>query len=337
MSDDDSRVAEFRRIARVDDEDGTVDLQRLGLFMLRPLPEGRPELRFYLWQLSLGVLPTERAQWEPVWGAREAQYFGLVRKLFRRCSGFLDAGFVVGSSLECPDVLAGIHSDVLRLPRFWREIKTIVGDEDGPRHSRRLERLIYAFSIVNARCPYTQGFHEVAAPLYCVAVTGARALGLSDDRAEAIAFCMLFGVMVKGQLARVFTAVGRLRKIERLFTRVAEAVALADSDFAEFLFQTRRVLPVTFVFPWVSVLFAQSLGVADLLRLWDHLFVLGERTVDFAMFVAAARVINMREQLYALDFDGVMMELHAGGDMDVAAVLGIARELWARFGALSTG
>ena len=328
--DDGARVQEFKDLIKLDDPEGTVDLSRLKEYLHLPFPDGHPELRFYNWQLSLGVLPLQRSLWEKSWERREAQYFRLVHKLFRNCPAFLESGKQGGDEIECPDIMTGIHSDVKRMPRIIKELETLVGAENQLRHVRRLERMIYAFAIVNTRCPYTQGFHEVAAPFYCVAVDGARALGMSEDRAESIAFSLLFGLLVGAGQYRVFTCLDNRAEMQAMFSKIETAVSSRDSKFAEFLFKEKHIEPIHFGFPWVSMLFAQSLNHDELLRLWDHLLIFREDIVDFTMLVCAAYLLSIKSVLTKLEFDGILTELHGAKGMNIMRMLRIAHQLWER-------
>ena len=325
---DDERVQEFREIISLDDPNGTVDTARLQEYLHLPFPDGHPELRFYNWQLSLGVLPPQRARWEQTWERRESQYFRLISRLFRNCPSFLETGKRGNDELECPDVMIGIQSDVKRMPRIIKELELLVGPDNQYRHLRRMERMIYAFSLSNTRCPYTQGFHELAAPFYCVAVDGARALGMTEDRAESVAFSLLFGLLVGARQYRVFSCLDNHMEMQAMFSRIEVAVMERDSAFADFLFKNMHIQPIHFGFPWVAMLFAQSLDHENLLHLWDHLLIFKEDIVDFTMLVCAAYLLSIKSMLMKLEFDGILTALHNAQGMNILAMLRIAHQLW---------
>jgi hypothetical protein len=52
-------VAEFRKLARLDEMEDPIDLPELHHYLLLPFSDGHPELRFSNWQLSLCVLPSD--------------------------------------------------------------------------------------------------------------------------------------------------------------------------------------------------------------------------------------------------------------------------------------
>jgi hypothetical protein len=323
------RVAQFRKLIRLDESEGTIDLNELHRFLLLPFPDGHPELRFYNWQLSLRVLPPQRELWDRTWKVRTEQYHGLVRKIFRNVPDFLDSGLQGGRFIECAKMMQAIHKDVPRMPKISRELLTVCkGDSvKCDRHFRRIERLVFVFSFVNTKCTYTQGFHELSAPLYYMVLLAAQTLGLSDDDVEAISFFLLFNLVIGTNLYTVFTTLGAIEEIEGRFSKIITAVRLCDSHFADYLFTELAIQPLHFSFPWVSLLFAQSLEVQDLLHLWDHLLVFNEEIVDFLMLLSAAYLLFRKKALMRMDFDNVMSELHNTKEMNFMTLLRIAHQL----------
>ncbi|OHS94874.1 hypothetical protein TRFO_10802 [Tritrichomonas foetus] len=325
----DDRVTEFKQLMHLDEESGEISLPELRKFLLLPFPEGHPDLRFYNWQLSLKVLPLRRELWKKTWEKRDIQYYGLVERMFRDSPDFLDYGLRSGRVMESIDVLTNIHGDVIRMPKWLRAIYQIVDNpEQNHIHLHRLERLIYVFSLVNSHCPYTQGFHELAAPLYYVSLAGTRALSMSDDRAESIAFFLLFNLIIGTNLYTVFANVEDLEKMKMRFKTIENAVKVFDAPFAQFLFEEKAIHPLLFCLSWVSMLFSQHLELLDLLHLWDHLLVFYDRVVDFVMMVAAAYILFRKKKIRQLDFDQILTELHTTPEMNIMPMLRIARNLW---------
>ena len=325
----DEREREFRDLIHLDEADGEISLPDLKKFLLLPFPDSTPDLRFYNWQISLKVLPLSRKHWMRTWEKREEQYYGLVSRMFRDLPDFLEYGLRSGRVIESADVLMNIHGDVIRMPKWLRAIYKVVDNtEDNHIHLHRLERLIYVFSLVNSHCPYTQGFHELAAPLYYVALSGTRCLKMSDDRAESIAFFLLFNLIIGTNLYSVFANVEDLEKMKAKFETIEVAVKVFDPAFAQFLFEEKQIKPLLFCLSWVSMLFAQHLELTDLLHLWDHLLVFYDKVVDFVMMVAAAYVLFRKKTIRQLDYDQILIELHTTPEMSIMPMLRIAHNLW---------
>lgn len=329
---DNERVVVYKKLIHLEEKEGQIDLQELRTYLLQPFPDGHPDLRFYNWQISLNALPMFRERWEDTWKNNEFRYYGLVQKIFRDCPDFLSYGLRGGDFLETPEVMLNIHSDVIRMPRIKSALEEFLGSHDDIMpHLYRIERFLYIFSLVNQYCPYTQGFHELAAPLYYVALTGTRFLDMTDDRAESIAFFLLFNLIVNTKLYNVFTWLGDLELMQTHFSTIETAVRIFDSQFADYLFIERNIQPLLFSVPWVSLLFAQSLNLNDLLHLWDHLLVFRTQLVEFVMMVCAAYLLFRKKHLKELDYENCMIELHATPELNVIPLLRIARNLWEEY------
>jgi hypothetical protein len=225
--------------------------------------------------------------------------------------------------------MEAIHKDVPRMPKIYRELLALTKGDivKRDRHVKRIERILFVFSFVNTKCGYTQGFHELSAPIYYMVLLGAEPLGMSDDDAEAIAFFLLFNLIIGTNLYTVFTTLGKIEEIEGRFARIVEAVRVFDGHFADYLFTELAIQPLHFSFPWVSLLFAQSLEIPELLHLWDHLLVFNEEIVDFVMLLSAAYLLFRKKTLMKMDYDNVMSELHGAPEMNFMTLLRIAHQL----------
>jgi hypothetical protein len=126
----------------------------------------------------------------------------------------------------------------------------------------------------------------------------------------------------------IFTNLGAIEAVQEKFRKIEKAVRIFDANFADFLFTQLSIEPLLFAFQWVSLLFAQSLELKELLHFWDHLLVFNEKIVDFVMMVAAAYLLYRKKTLMRMDYDNVMTELHAAQEMNFMTLLRIARPLW---------
>lgn len=332
MNEEDERALAFKELIRLNEDSGEISLTQLHQFLLCPFPEGYPDLRFYNWQLSLKVLPLKRQNWGKTWEKRESQYYRLVDRMFRGCPEFLEYGLRGGQIIESADVMAKIHGDVIRIQRSLPAIFQIVNNpQENHIHLHRLERLIYVFSLVNSHCPYTQGFHELASVLYYVALSGSRALAMTDDRAEAIGFFLFFNLIIGTKLYTLFANVENLTNMQQLFQTLEEAVKLQDANFAHFLFQEMSIQPLCFSVSWVSLLFSQMLDIPVLLLLWDHLLVFYDRIVEFVMMVSAGFILVRKNRLSQMNYEDIMFELQNNNKMNIMSVLRVARSLWDTF------
>jgi hypothetical protein len=216
------------------------------------------------------------------------------------------------------------------MSQIFRELFNLSEDdfEIRDRHLRRIERVLFTFSLINTRCPYTQGFHELAAPLYWMVLAGTKSIGMTDDQAESITFFLLFNLIIGTNLYTVFPTLGKIEEIQGRFATIVDAVKVFDSNFAEYLFNQLGIQPLHFCLPWVSILFAQSLELKDLLHLWDHLLVFNDKIVDFVMMLSAAYLLFRKKALMGRDYDSVLSDLHSAPEMNFMTMLRIAHQLW---------
>jgi hypothetical protein len=73
------------------------------------------------------------------------------------------------------------------------------------------------------------------------------------------------------------------------------AVRITDNQFADVLFAQLAVEPLGFSFPWLSMLFEQSLELQEVLELWDDLLVFKKEIVYFVMQLSAAYLLHMKK------------------------------------------
>ena len=329
---DDEKAQKFRKLIHLDEESGDISLTEFKNFLLLPFPQGYDDLRFYNWQISLKVLPLKRELWEETWNKRESQYYGLIERMFRDCPDFLDYGLRGGRVIESADVLSKIHGDVVRLQYTLPAIYQIVNNKDENHiHQHRLERIIYAFSLVNSHCPYTQGLHELAGVLYYAALAGTRKLSMTDDRAESIGFFLLFNLIVGAKLYDYYAYVEDETKIKQKLNSIQEVIKANDSDFAKFFFDDRKILPSYFGVNWVSLLFSQKLQFTNLLLLWDHLLVFYDKIFEFVIMISAASILLKRKEFLKLSFQDILNDLQNNKEMKVLSVLRVAHIYWSNY------
>jgi hypothetical protein len=98
-------------------------------------------------------------------------------------------------------------------------------------------------------------------------LAGASEIGISADQSEAIAFFLFFNLLIGINLHTVF---------QQLVMMISYAVRLFDNHFPDHLFNELKIRPIDFCFSWVSLVFAQSLELKELLRLWDHVLIFNQ-------------------------------------------------------------
>jgi hypothetical protein len=111
------------------------------------------------------------------------------------------------------------------------------------------------FSCLSAAYSYTQGFNNLALPVYYIAISAHRKLGHDDDIAEALAFFFLQNLITGTRLGDLFTMARGFDSVASKFDLVRQMTGIADKQLADHLFVKPRLSSCQFAFSWVSVLF----------------------------------------------------------------------------------
>jgi hypothetical protein len=244
--------------------------------------------RFISWQRQFGLLPNDETSWSSTWSTFEDTYVSLI------------------SSNSHPinaDLMRAVRIDVSRLSRYFQTFP------DVPDHLRRLERLLYFFSLSSSATGYHQGFHEILTPLYFVAIKGGLSFGLSVDRCEAIAYFLLHGLVNGTMLSDFFMPEQSFARVAEICERSIEILRNCDRELAREM-DRNEVTPILFAFSWVMVLFAQTYRLRELLRLWDFLFGELDGLEDNLVYLIVAHLMSLRGRLIGKNFVQMLMEFN---------------------------
>jgi hypothetical protein len=185
---------------------------------------------------------------------------------------------------------------------------------------------------LNAAYSYTQGFNDLAFPLYHVALTAHRKLGNPDDLAEASAFFLLQNLIVGTGLGDLFTMAQDFDSVASKFDLVRQMTEIVDPQLSNHMFTKLTLTPLQFAFPWVSVMFQEIYRIDALLMLWDRFFLKESAIVEFGMAIAAAHLIEVRaELLRKQSFPEILDFLQGIRNCDPASVITRAEDTWVRY------
>jgi hypothetical protein len=261
----------------------------------------KKSFRFILWQTPLRLLDTDPGKWFSAWTAFHKTYTSLITEC--RLEGFLNASDEPWLSTEDEaDLSHVIHIDVVRLSRYATAIKEYDGGHMC--HFRRMERILYLFSRCNFATGYHQGYHELLAPLYYVALEGGGAFLLTLDAIESICYFMLHGLVNGGPIGDLFLDPDRSNFFAELVRESLAIINTCGPKLSEAVCQTKDVFLVL-AFSWSEILFTQIYALPELLCLWDMILDLGNSGNTLAT-VLAAHVIYLRENLIAKSFSDMM-------------------------------
>lgn len=192
-----------------------------------------------------------------------------------------------------------------------------------------MRRVLYLFAVVHPECGYVQGMNEVLTPLMTVfllehagdqrqkhgSVDAFLQLdsldGLVDEAgaaaAEADAY-WCFVEVVSGALFENYTTdqPGMHRRMGELGTLLAKV----DGPLAAHL-EAEECEPMQFAFRWVAVVMLREFRLPLVVHLWDGLLGQRDGFGSFLVYVAAALVVNWRDELLAMEFaDMIVLLLH---------------------------
>jgi hypothetical protein len=327
------------KVVGVHESAGEVKINLLMDLAKQGLPQNDPISRLYLWELFLHVRPIDRSKWEATLNSRNTMYWSWVSKYFANVTDWLSREFAAEGvtakefGLTDNETMAQIHGDLIRIPNTqFTEVDLGATDDDIRPHLRRIARILYVFSCLNAAYSYTQGFDSLLFPVYSIAIDAHRKLGHNDDLGEASAFYLLQNLITGTGLGDLFTMDQDFDSVASKFDLIKPMVNLVDPTLSEFLFKKLNIAPLQFAFPWVSVLFRDLYQIEPLLTLWDRVFLKESNVVEFAMAIAGAQLIESRAVLMTKkSFAEVMDFVGTIANCDPVAIIARAEDMWVQF------
>jgi hypothetical protein len=199
-----------------------------------------------------------------------------------------------------------IHIDVIRLSRYFSAFSD---DTEQLRvHIGRLQRILFLFAHSNSANGYCQGYHELLALLYYVAVKGGTELCLNADQCESIAYFLLHGLVNGTIVGDFFMADQNSSALAALCAQSGRILSSYDTAIAQSITENNIQLSL-FAFPWITLLFVQSYQLPLILQLWDFLFAEIENIAENIAHLVVAHIASVRDRLIGCDFIHIMNEL----------------------------
>jgi hypothetical protein len=261
--------------------------------------------RFISWQRQLHLLPNDQNSWSSTWSTFSHTYFSLISSHSHHLN---------------PSLTRTVRIDVVRLSRYFDSFSNVSD------HIRRLERLLYFFSVSSSATGYRQGFHEILAPLYFVAIKGGPTFGLSLDDCEAIAYFLLHSLINGTVLGDCFMTEQQFSKVAEICEQAMKVLRICDSELAEEM-DRNEVNLMVFAFKWVMVLFGQTYRLRELLRMWDLLFSELDQLEKNLVSLIVAQLMKLRRRLKGKKFGEMLKEVN-GLEFDSEAESEIIRICW---------
>lgn len=325
-------------VLNIHSKEGLINIGLLTDLVKRGIPLDDHVSRLYIWQIFLHCLPPDRSKWQEIIDLRESQYMIWSKDNFEGEPNWSDQVFPPGDqkyknfNLKNNSVMAEIHGDIIRTPDTLFSAYGLGSCiEEIQHYMRRIERILYIFSIFNAAYTYTQGFHEIMIPIYHVALMGGKVLGFDEDTIESWAFALFQNLITVTGVGDLSTMNLDMNSITTRFKKIPEMTKIADQELYKYMFTSVKFVPMQFAYSWVSVLFQHLYIPDDLIVLWDRLFIKDTALIDFAMAIATAQLVEGRAIIIDTPFAEVMNFLHKMRDFDPSTILTIAEDIYSQY------
>jgi len=259
-------------------------------------------LRFVKWQVEFGLLSNDSRRWSSSWKQYEETYRCLVFSRSAVCKSFLsfDSGCV--STEVCDSTHQRIRCDVLRLSRYFSLFGSCLEN-----NLRRLERILYIFSICSSASGYQQGFHELLFPFFFVGFDEGRRVGFSDDLIESVVY-FLFHSLMNGTIFGDFY-IDSSTRMKELFEDAVKVLGRCDKELS-CAFAANGIDLVLCTFSWMNVLFTQVYNLESILTLWDFIFCHLSRLQETICDLIACHLMLLRDRLLGKSFAQMMKVFH---------------------------
>ena len=324
------------KLLLIDEKSGEINIDIIRDYANQGVSEEDPRIRYYLWQLLLLLLPTDRSKWEPQTQQRNTQYWTWVKNYFGD-EDWLQKDFsseltVKVFGLAKDNIMAQIYGDVIRMPdSMFFDAKIAETAEEVKIHCKKFERMLYVFSLLNPAYSYTQGFNEILLPLYHVVTAAHKVLDYSEEYTESITFFLFQNLITGTGLGDLFTMEQDFESVNSRFRVINRMVKLYDKELYESVFSGQDVDPLQFAFAWVTLLFTPIYTGQPLLYLWDKFLLKKVYILDYAMAMAASHLIELKPQLMGHSFGEILELLHNIKPLDVTVITVRAEDVWSLY------
>ena len=174
-----------------------------------------------------------------------------------------------------------------------------------------LRTVIRAWVISNPHLVYWQGLDSLAAPFVCLHFNN-----------PALAFSCL-SQFIKQFLYNFFLS-DNSAIIQEYLACFSQIIAFHDPELFYHLHQ-ENFSPNLYAMPWFLTMFAHTFPMSKIYHLWDTLILQGP---SFPLFIGAAILKLLRNQLLSVDFDGAILLFSDIPEVEVEAIKTVSLQLF---------
>lgn len=303
------------------------------------LSEAQPDERCFAWLILFGVYPRFPSKWAAKLDTIYEDYKRFVSdyKLDDWLNVEIPKHFSKKDFTNIVDndfLMYDIHTDVVRSSRNTYFLpamdppKSLENDKTGPfiYHLRRFERILYIFGSLNPILKYIQGFNELLIPIYFVITLAKEHFNNDFTLIEALAFQCFQHLMTSTNIIDFFL-ISDLSVMDikfSYFKKVLNKHAPKAAKILEYL----DISPFEYVYKWLNILFAQEYELPSLLILWDSMFAKFDDLMNYACYIAAAKILEIEDELDKNYFTKTVMALQTERNQNIYSIIKKANELY---------
>lgn len=291
------------------------DLSKLKNLLLKEgFPEKLPILRALAWKIFLGYLPSNSCQWEKVLVEQREKY-----QIFKEVYLKAKLKEYENKTYENKNILELISNDINRTyfqKNFFNQpthkvdnvhhTQPIEQEGEKSKHQRELERLyginnhiethadvltriLFIYSQLVPDVSYNQGMNEILSPIYFIFSYDQSFEYETLENVEADSFWAFFNLI--NQLRSSFDHTDKFCTMYK-GEILEKALLIIDKTLAEHL--ERNEFSVNMVScKWFIPLLSQSIKGADLIRLWDIVFM--KKNKYYYLFYACLAIFEIKK------------------------------------------
>ncbi|KAK8898896.1 hypothetical protein M9Y10_001188 [Tritrichomonas musculus] len=304
-----------------------VDIEKIRELSSHGLEDYPDEDRAIAWLCMLGIYPDDPSKWNEKKQELKDSYWDFIKdyKLTDwHTKNFPNQVPIKNFDVEDNRLMGLIHGDLVRTGRtiFFLHPDPIddgyVPDEFDVQmcqyagHVRRLERILYAFSKVNAGWGYMQGFNEIITPFYYILDKAISLFNNDKIMLEALTFQCMQTILTESNLHEFYTTQDRTIIMHKLddFNQLVKKHLKETHEIINEL----QIHPLMYCFKWFNLLFTQEYYLPTLIQIWDDLFSHFEILMDFAFYIGLGHLNSIKYTLRKGDYSATLEALQVTHD-----------------------
>ena len=325
-------------LVQVDPDGKQINIDAIKSICSKGLEDCPPEDRAIAWLVLSGVLSEFPQEWSAIREESKKKYLE-----FASFFGMGDYHKVTIPnrtihdiySVEHCDILDMIHADIVRTVRhivflpFPSDSQTEERDilNSYQLQMRRIERILYVFSQLNASISYMQGFNELVVPIF-FAVSSALQYFYNDwDEVEALVFFCFHNLIVETRMNEFYNTHDQSSIIMRNMTEFEELLAKHKPRISSIV-KSLGIHPLCYALKWINLLFSQEYDIPNLVMVWDAIFSHFDRLTDYTLYVALGHISVFESRIDGETFAETMEILQHYSVQNVKEVLSYANQYW---------